>query len=172
MSTPPLIIVVAVAENGVIGHNNELPWRLPGDARHFQRMTMGKPVIMGRSTLQSMGKALPGRANIVLTRDPNFRFEGVLVARDLESGLALAAQEAQRMGAKEIAIIGGAGVFAEALPRTARIELTEVHARPEGDTHFPEFDRKEWRETRRDGPHQEKGATYPYSFVTLERCRV
>jgi dihydrofolate reductase len=166
---PPLIIVVAVAENGVIGRNNELPWRLPGDAKHFQRMTMGKPVVMGRSTLLSMGRALPGRANIVLTRDPSFTFPDVQVARDLDAGLALAAEEARRTGAKEIAVIGGAGVFAEALPRTARLELTEVHARPEGDTRFPEFDRGQWRETRRDGPHQEKGATYPYTFVTLER---
>jgi dihydrofolate reductase len=169
VKTPPLIIVVAVAENGVIGRNNELPWRLPGDAKFFQRITMGKPVLMGKSTFLSMGKALPGRANIVLTRDPNFSAEGVLVARDLEAGIALAAKEAERMGAKEIAVIGGAGVFAETLPRVARIELTEVHARPEGDTRFPEFDRSQWRETRRDGPHQEKGATYPYSFVTLER---
>jgi dihydrofolate reductase len=169
VSALPLIIVVAVAENGVIGRNNELPWRLPGDAKHFKRLTIGKPVVMGLSTLLSMGKALPGRANIVLTRDPNFSFPDVQVARDLESGLALAAREAERLGAKEIAVIGGAGVFAEALPRVARIELTEVHARPDGDTRFPVFDRTRWRETRRDGPHQEPGATHPYSFVTLER---
>jgi dihydrofolate reductase len=165
----PLIIVVAVAENRVIGHKNKLPWRLPGDARHFQRVTMGKPVVMGRSTFLSMGKALPGRPNIVLTRDPNFTAPGILIARDLESGIALAEREAERIGAGEIAIIGGSNVFAEALPHTARIELTEVHAQPEGDTHFPEFDRSHWRETRRDGPHQEPGATHPYTFVTLER---
>jgi dihydrofolate reductase len=132
-------------------------------------MTMGKPVVMGRSTFLSMGEALPGRSNIVLTRDPTFRAEGVLTAPDLDAGLALAAKEAARMGVDEVAIIGGNRVFADTLPRAARIELTEVHGRPDGDTHFPEFDRSEWRETRRDGPQQKPGETYPYTFVTLER---
>ncbi len=167
--TLPLVLVVAVAENGVIGRDNELPWRLPGDAKHFYRKTIGRPVVMGRQTFLSMGKPLPGRANIVMTRDPGFRAEGVLVAMDLKSALALAAKEAARMGANEIAIIGGSGVFAETLPLASRLEITEVHGKPEGDTHFPEFDRKEWRETKRDGPHQESGETFPYTFVTLER---
>lgn len=165
----PLVLVVAVAENGVIGRDNELPWRLPGDARFFQKMTMAKPVVMGRQTFLSMGKPLPGRANIVMTRDPNFRADGVLVAMDLKSALALANKEAKRMNATEIAIIGGSGVFAETLPLASRLEITEVHGKPEGDTHFPEFDRAEWRETKRDGPHRESGATFPYTFVTLER---
>lgn len=165
----PLILVVAVAENGVIGRDNELPWRLPGDAKFFQKITMAKPVVMGRQTFLSMGKPLPGRANIVMTRDPGFRAEGVLVANDLDTALALANKEAKRMNAKEIAIIGGSGVFAETLPLASRLEITEVHGKPEGDTHFPEFDRTEWRETKRDGPHKESGATFPYTFVTLER---
>ena len=169
MSDLPLVLVVAVADNGVIGRGRNLPWHLPGDLQHFRNKTLGKPVIMGRLTFLSMGGPLPGRANIVLSRDPDLRAEGALVAPDLEAGLALAAKEAQRMGSTDIAIIGGADVFAETLPRAARIELTEVHGRPEGDTHFPEFDRREWRETARDGPHQEQGATYPYTFVTLER---
>jgi len=169
VSELPLVLVVAVGENGVIGRDNELPWRLPGDAKHFYRKTIGKPVVMGRQTFLSMGKPLPGRPNIVMTRDPGFRAEGVLVALDLKSALALAAKEAARIGANEIAIIGGSGVFAETLPLASRLEITEVHGKPEGDTHFPEFDRKEWRETKRDGPHQESGATFPYTFVTLER---
>lgn len=169
MSELPLVLVVAVAENGVIGRDNELPWQLPGDAKHFYRKTIGKPVVMGRQTFLSMGKPLPGRPNIVMTRDPGFRAEGVLVALDLKSALALAAKEAARIGANEIAIIGGSGVFAETLPLASRLEITEVHGKPEGDTHFPEFDRKEWRETKRDGPHRESGATFPYTFVTLER---
>jgi dihydrofolate reductase len=165
----PLVLVVAVAENGIIGRDNELPWRLPGDAKHFYKKTIGKPVVMGRQTFLSMGKPLPGRANIVMTRDPDFRADGVLVAMDLKSALALANKEAKRMKAEEIAIIGGSGVFAETLPLAARLEITEVHGKPEGDTHFPEFDRAEWRETTRDGPHKESGATFPYTFVTLER---
>jgi len=169
VSELPLVLVVAVGENGVIGRDNELPWRLPGDAKHFYRKTIGKPVVMGRQTFLSMGKPLPGRANIVMTRDPDFHAKGVLVAMDLKSALALAAKEAARMSANEIAIIGGSGVFAETLPLASRLEITEVHGKPEGDTHFPEFDRKEWRETKRDGPHQESGATFPYTFVTLER---
>ena len=169
MSALPLVLVVAVADNGVIGRGRNLPWHLPGDLQHFRNKTLGKPVIMGRLTFLSMGGPLPGRANIVLSRDPDLRAEGALVASDLEAGLALAAKEAQRMGSIDIAIIGGADVFAETLPRAARIELTEVHGRPEGDTHFPPFDRKQWRETASDGPHQEQGATYPYTFVTLER---
>ena len=169
MSDLPLVLVVAVADNGVIGRDNKLPWRLPGDAEHFKNKTLGKPVVMGRQTFLSMGKPLPGRSNIVLTRDPEFKAAGVRVARDLDAALAIAAEEARRTGASEIAIIGGAGIFAETLPRAAKIELTEVHGRPEGDTRFPNFDRKLWRETRRDGPHQDKGATFPYTFVTLER---
>lgn len=168
-ATLPVVLVVAVAENGIIGRDNELPWRLPGDAKHFYRKTIGKPVVMGRQTFLSMGKPLPGRANIVMTRDPAFRAKGVLVAMDLKSALALATKEAERMGASEIAIIGGSGVFAEALPLASRLEITEVHGKPEGDTHFPEFDRAAWRETARDGPHRENGATFPYTFVTHER---
>jgi dihydrofolate reductase len=170
VSDLPLVLVVAVAENGVIGRDNQLPWRLPGDAKHFKKKTIGKPVVMGRSTYQSMGGALPGRVNIVLTRDANFRPTDALVAASFDAAIALANEAAKRTGATEIAIIGGAGIFAEALPRAAKIELTEVHARPDGDTRFPEFDRRAWRETARDGPHQEKGATFPYSFVTLERA--
>ncbi len=165
----PLVLVVAVAENGVIGRGRKLPWHLPGDLQHFKQKTMGKPLIMGRLTFLSMGGPLPGRANIVLSRDPDLRADGALVAPDLKTGLALAAKEAERLGSDEIAIIGGADVFAETLPRAARLEITEVHGKPEGDTHFPEFDRAEWRETRRDGPHRESGATFPYTFVTLER---
>ena len=167
--TLPLVLVVAVAENGVIGRDNELPWRLPGDAKHFYRKTIGKPVVMGRQTFLSMGKPLPGRPNIVMTRDPSFHAQGVQVAMDLETALTLATKEAARMGANEIAIIGGSGVFAETLPLASRLEITEVHGKPEGDTHFPEFDRAAWRETKRDGPHLESGATFPYTFVTLER---
>jgi dihydrofolate reductase len=167
---PRLVLVAAVAENGVIGRNGDLPWRLPGDLRHFKAVTLGKPVIMGRRTFDSIGrKPLPGRPNIVLTRDPEFRAAGVTVAADLDAAIRLAEQEAARLEVDEIAIIGGSALYAETLPRALRLYLTEVHAAPEGDTRFPEIDRTQWREIARDGPHQDPGEACAYSFVTLER---
>lgn len=169
MKTPRIVLVVAVAENGVIGRNGGLPWRIPGDLKHFKAVTMGKPVVMGRKTYDSIGKPLPGRPNIVITRDRNFRAEGVRVTNGFEEVLDAANEEAKRIGVSEIAIIGGYGLFAHFLPMVARIELTEVHAKPDGDVRFPRFDRSEWKETRRDGPHQGPKDDHPYTIVTLER---
>jgi dihydrofolate reductase len=165
----PLALVVAVAENGVIGRNGQLPWRIPGDLKHFKSVTMGKPVVMGRKTYDSIGKPLPGRANIVLTRDKDWRADGVLVGHSLEEALRLADAEARKTGAAEIAVIGGSALFEETLPIAAKIELTEVHARPEGDTYFPEYERAAFRETRREGPQQSEKDDHAYSVVTLER---
>jgi dihydrofolate reductase len=165
----PLVLVVAVAENGVIGRNGRLPWRIPGDLKHFKSVTMGKPVVMGRKTYDSVGKPLPGRANIVLTRDKNWFADGVLTGRTLEEVLRIAHDEARKAGAKEIAIIGGVALFELTLPLAAKIELTEVHATPQGDTYFPKFDRAAFRETRREGPHQGEKDDHAYSVVTLER---
>ena len=166
----PLVLVVAVAENGVIGRKGALPWRIPGDLKHFKSVTMGKPVVMGRKTYDSIGKPLPGRPNIVITRDRSFHAEGVRVANGFEDVLNAAEDEARKIGAKEIAIIGGYGLFVHFLPLAARIELTEVHGKPEGDVKFPGFDRAPWKETRREGPHKGPNDDYPYSIVTLE-CR-
>ncbi len=166
---PRLVLVAAVAANGVIGRDGALPWRLSGDLRRFKAETMGKPVVMGRRTFASIGRPLPGRANIVLTRDPAFRAEGARIAHDLDAALAIAAEEAKRLGATEIAIIGGAALYAETLARARRIYLTEVHGSPPGTAYFPAFDRKDWRETARAGPHQGAGETFPYSFVVLDR---
>ncbi len=165
----PLVLVVAVAENGVIGRNNRLPWRISGDLKHFKAVTMGKPVVMGRKTFESVGKPLPGRTNIVLTTDKAWRANGVIVASDLDAALLAAEADAKRVGATEIAIIGGVALFRETLPRAAKIELTEVHASPEGDTYFPEYDKSAFRETRRDGPHKGEKDDHPWSAVTLER---
>lgn len=164
-----VVLVAAVAENGVIGREGGLPWRLPGDLKHFKAVTIGKPVIMGRKTFASIGKPLPGRPNIVVTRDRAFAAQGVQVARDLVAALAMAEAEADRLGAGEIAVVGGAALFEAALPRAARIEWTEVHAAPPGDVHFPEFDRSRWRERARVGPLRGPGDEFSYSFVTLER---
>jgi dihydrofolate reductase len=165
----PLVLVAAVAENGVIGRDGQLPWWLPGDLKHFRALTMGKPVIMGRRTFASLGRPLDGRANIVVTGDPNFRPQGVLIAPNLVSALARANDEAERMGAQEIVIIGGSALYAETLPIARRIYLTEVHAKPEGNAHFPPFDKQEWREVAREGPLRGSGDVHSYSFVTLDR---
>ena len=169
MNSLPLVIVVAVAENGVIGREQLLPWRIPGDLKHFKAVTMGKPLVMGRKTYESIGKPLPGRTNLVLTRDQDWRAEGVIVAHSLEEILRLANEDANKTGANEIAIIGCSSLFEELLPSVSKIELTEVHASPEGDVYFPQYDRTSFRETRREGPMQGEKDEYAYSVVTLER---
>jgi dihydrofolate reductase len=166
---PRLVIVAAVADNGVIGRDGELPWWLPGDLKRFKALTLGKPVLMGRRTFGSIGRPLPGRSNIVLTHDRAFKAQGVLVARSLADGLMIAADEAARLNADEIAVIGGSALYAETLPRASRLYITEVHASPPGTTHFPRFERAEWREIAREGPQQAPGEAYPYSFTVLER---
>lgn len=168
-SEPRLVLVAAVAENGVIGRNGQLPWKIPGDLKHFKQLTIGKPVVMGRLTYESMGGPLPGRANIVLTRDHDYRATGATVVHDLAAALSLAEKEALKANTNEIAIIGGNVVFTETLSRAHRLEITEVHGSPEGDAYFPKFDRNEWKEVSRTGPHQEPKDSMPYSFVTYER---
>jgi len=165
----PLVLVAAVADNGVIGRDGSLPWWLPGDLKHFKQITLGKPVVMGRRTFASIGRALPGRSNIVLSGDPNFRADGVRTAPNLDAALAIAENEAKRLNVREIAVIGGRTLYDETLPRAARIYLTEVHAKPDGNVHFPSFDRSEWNETKREGPLQGAHDAHPYSFVVLDR---
>jgi dihydrofolate reductase len=162
--SPPVVLVVAVAANGVIGVNGTLPWRLPEDLKRFKALTIGKPNIMGRKTWDSLPRRpLPGRTNIVVTRDPNFQAEGAKVAHSFDDALALARAE----NPQEIMVIGGEAIFAVSLVSANRIELTEVFASPEGDTFMPPFPTEEWRETRREGPHEYAGLRYAY--VTLER---
>ena len=167
--TVPLILVVAVADNGVIGRDNRLLWRLKTDLRRFRDLTWGKPMIMGRKTFQSIGKSLPGRETIVLTRDPAFRAEDIHVARSWQEAVETGQALAKRMGADAVAVAGGAEIYSLALPEVGRIHLTEVHAAPAGDAVFPDFDRSAFRETaRRDhpaGPDDE----HPFTFVDLVR---
>jgi len=144
------VLVVAVAENGVIGAHGTLPWRMKADLQRFRRVTMGKPVIMGRATFDTIGRALDGRDNIVLTRRHDFAAEGVLVAHDLAQAFRLAQAAAARSGAGEICVIGGGAVFLEALPQADRVDLTEVAAAPEGDVFFPRLDPQEWAEVARE----------------------
>jgi dihydrofolate reductase len=154
-------LIVARAENGVIGRGGKLPWNLPEDLRHFKEVTMGTPMVMGRKTFESLPKLLPGRRHIVLTRDPDWHSEGAEIARDAPGALALA-------GEPRVSIIGGAEIFAMFLPLADRVELTEVHARPEGDTFMPPFDPVHWRETRREA-HGAKDGKPAFSFVSLVR---
>lgn len=156
-------IVAAIAKNRVIGKNNRLPWRLPRDMQHFREVTTGKPVIMGRKTFESIGKALPGRKNIILTRDSNFRAEGCVVVHSVEEALAAAE------GTQEIMVIGGAEIYKAFLPRAERMYLTEIHADFEGDTYFPEYDPDEWQEKERQDFPADTENPYQYSFVVFER---
>ena len=135
-----LALIVAVADNGVIGRNNALPWRLPEDMRLFKRVTMGKPIVMGRKTFESIGKPLPGRTNIVITRNPAFQAEGVKVVPSLAAALELATNIAQRDGAEEAVVIGGAEIYRATLPQANRLYVTEVHTVVEGDAVLPAID--------------------------------
>jgi len=167
--TVPLTVVAAVAENGVIGRGNRLVWRLRSDLKRFRALTWGKPLIMGRKTFQSIGRPLPGRETVVLTRDPAFAAQGVRVAQSWEGARALAAELGAAMGAAETMVVGGAEVYALALPEAARLHLTLVHAAPDGDAVFPAFDRSAFRELRREdhgaGPDDE----HSFTFLDLER---
>ena len=159
-----LALIAAVARNGVIGRGGGLPWRIPADLRYFKATTMGKPMIMGRRTFDSIGKALPGRTNIVVTRSGNFTADDVEVAADFDQALAIAAAT----GTEEAMVIGGGEIYAVALPRADRLYLTQVHIDAEGDVYFPELDRAQWREVSRND-HAAEGDTPAFSFVTLER---
>ena len=162
-----LVLIVARAKNGVIGKDGALPWHLPEDLKRFKRMTVGKPVIMGRKTFESIGNPLPGRHNILLTRYPALQFAVVSVVANLAEAVAAAGLD-PRARADGIMVIGGAQIYAEALPSATRIELTEVDAEPEGDTVLPAFDPARWRETARE-THAATDTQPGYAFVTLVR---
>ena len=167
--TAALVLVVAVAENGVIGRDNRLLWRLRTDLRRFRDLTWGKPMIMGRKTFESLGKPLPGRETIVLTRDPSFSAEGVHVAHSWDEAVETGRKLAAHMGADAVVVAGGAEVYRLALPDVDRMHLTEVHVAPEGDAVFPAFDRSAFREvSRRDHP-QGPDDEHPFTFIDLVR---
>ena len=169
MSAPPLVIVAAVARNGVIGSGNAMPWHLPGDFRHFRALTMGKPLIMGRKTFASIGRALPGRETIVLTRDPGFCAPGVRVAHALEEAVALAAARAPAIGAHEIIVAGGGELYAALIGRAKRLEITQVDLAPDGDARFPAVDPARWRLVARSAASRGPGEYCDYAFATYER---
>jgi dihydrofolate reductase len=164
-----LAMIVAAAENDVIGRGNALPWDLPGDLRYFRRVTLGKPVIMGRRTFDAIGRPLPGRCNIVVSRDPDFAAAGVRVARSLDEALALAEAVAEIDGADEIMLIGGAQLYALGLPRVQRIYLTRVHGAVDGDTRLPALDWSQFRELSRERHARGDGDSHDYSCIVYER---
>lgn len=142
--------VVAVAENGIIGNDNELPWRLSSDLKRFRQITMGKPIIMGRNTFNSIGKPLDGRANIILSRNKDFSHDGIFVVQDVPSALELGKREAEKSSCSEIMIIGGAQIYSAFMPFATRIYYTQVHSQPDGDASFPSLDLDVWEEVERD----------------------
>ena len=172
MSTQPvhIVLVAAIGENGVIGTDGQLPWRLKSDLQHFKRVTSGRPVVMGRKTFESIGKPLPNRTNIVMTRDLQFAAPGTTLATSLDAALAIARDDARRRGIYEVMIIGGGDVFESTMAMADRLEITHVHASPKGDVVFPAIDPKVWRETARR--HYDAGPDDDASFdtVTYERC--
>ncbi len=161
MNHPP-IALVAMADNGVIGHDNRLPWHLPDDLRRFKALTMGHAILMGRRSFESIGRALPGRRNLVLTRNPAWRAAGCEVVATPAAALVAA-------GDSTLFVIGGAEVFTAFWPQVRRLELTEVHGDIEGNTRLAGFDRRQWREIFREEHAADELHAWPFSFVTLER---
>ena len=163
---PRIALIAAMAANRVIGDGNKMPWHLPADLRHFKKLTLGKPVIMGRKTFESIGsKPLPMRVNIVVSRDPNFRANGVVIARDLQQALDLAMPHA----AEEIMIMGGASIYEQALAIADRLYLTFIQLNVNGDAHFPDLRQFRWRELSSESHTPDPENPYNYSFVVYER---
>jgi dihydrofolate reductase len=167
----PLALVAAIARNWVIGANGGLPWRLSSDLKRFKALTWGKPLVMGRKTFESIGRALPGRETIVVTRDPAFAPSGVLVAHNLDAGLDLAAERANAMGADEIIVAGGGEIYAQTIARASRLFITEVSLDADGEARFPPIDPREWREVSRETGERDLRDDADFAFVDYERRR-
>jgi dihydrofolate reductase len=169
-----LVLVAAVAENGVIGRDGRLPWRLKSDLAHFRSITMGKPVVMGRKTYFSIGKPLVGRTNIVVSRERGFAAPGTIVAASMDAALSAARGDALRRGVAEIVVVGGADIYRQTMAAADRLVITQVNLRPEGDAIFPPIDRKIWQEVSRSehpaGPGDEAGfAVLVYERISSDR---
>ena len=170
MALPQLVLVVARARNGVIGRDGDLPWRLRSDLKRFKALTLGKPCIMGRRTWDSLPlKPLPGRLNLVLSRDESFEARGAVVCTTLDEAVEIARETAEEDGVGEVCVIGGAGLFAATLPRAKRLYLTEVEAEPEGDVLFPPFDETAWTEVSCEAVPAGEKDDHAFAFRVLER---
>lgn len=166
---PTIALIVALAENGVIGRDNQLPWHLPEDLAHFKRTTLGKPIIMGRKTYESIGRPLPGRPNLVVTRQSGWQATGVTVCNSLDQALQRARAEAATLGADELMVIGGGELYRQALPRAQRLYLTRVHGEVQGDAWFPDLAEAEWRQESAERHAASGSNPYDYSFIVLNR---
>lgn len=167
-----IILVAAIAENGIIGRGNALPWRLRSDMAHFRALTMGKPVVMGRKTYQSIGKPLPGRTTIVVSRDRSFAAPAILVALSLDAALTAARGDALRRGAAAIIVAGGGEIYSQAMARATRLALTQVHMRAEGDARFPPIDAALWHEVSRAEHAAGPGDDAAFAVVDYQRVAV
>lgn len=166
-----IAMIWAMANNGVIGRQNKLPWHLPNDLKYFKRLTSGKTVIMGRKTYESIGRPLPNRINIVITRAKDFHAEGIKVVNSLPAALELAAAETLISGAEEVIVIGGAEIYKLCLPLAERLYVTLVHADVDGDARFPEWDRQAYQEIGREDFSADGPNPYDYSFVVFDKIR-
>ena len=164
-----IVLIVAVADNGVIGAGGAIPWRLKSDQQRLKAMTMGKPIVMGRKTFVSLRRPLAGRTNIVVTRDGTFRAAGAVVTTSFATARAVAHADALRRSVAEIAVIGGAEIYAQAMDIADRLEITEVHAKPEGDTRFPPIDTGKWQEVARTRHPAGPDDSAAFSYVAYRR---
>lgn len=168
-STLPLALIAALADNRAIGIDNRLPWHLPADLKHFKALTLGKPIIMGRKTWDSLGRPLPGRLNLVVSRQADLRLEGAEVLPSLDAAIARADAWAREQGVAELMLIGGAELYAQGLPRAQRLYLTRVHLQPQADAFFPAFAAADWRLAERE-EHAAADAAPAHAYETWERC--
>jgi dihydrofolate reductase len=166
-----VVLVAAVGENGIIGREGQLPWRLKSDLQHFKQTTMNRPVVMGRKTFASIGKALPGRTNIVLSRDLSFAAPGCVLATSWDAAFLIARDDAQKRGVDEVMIVGGADIFSDTMSVADRLEITRVHASPAGDVRFPPIDPQMWRETRRERHPRGPDDDTDFTILTYVRAR-
>lgn len=171
MSDPKISLIAAVADNGVIGTGNGLPWRIKSEMKYFKETTMGHPVIHGRKSYETLNKPLPGRTNIIVTRDENYKAEGAIVTHTIEDAIKAAKTIAQKDGKGEIFVLGGAEIYKLALPLADKIYYTEIHMNAAGDVRFPAFDREDWHEVRRETREALPDEDAGYTITVLERKR-
>ena len=164
-----LALIWAMAQNRTIGLNNDMPWHLPNDLRYFKATTLGKPVIMGRKTFESIGRPLPGRVNIVITRSEEWNHDGVLVVNSVDQAITAAEDLAFDQNIDEVIVMGGAEIYRQTLNKAHKLYITEIHAEIEGDTYFPPFDLSLWRETARENHAACDKNPHDYSFVVFEK---
>jgi dihydrofolate reductase len=164
-NTPILSAIVAMAENRVIGNGNKMPWHLPADLKHFKAVTNGHPVLMGRKTFESIGKPLPNRTNMIITRDRQYSAQDCLVINDIAAALSMA----QELDQNEVFVIGGAEIYKQLLPKVQRLYLTKIHHKFTGDAYFPELSFDDWHEVSHEDHQPDDKNPYAYSFITLER---